>query len=74
MDEHLKLWGAWMNSLAAALVTVGFLTPIFAFSYGLATPAADKAWLLTWLPIECILGAFFMHGFGQFALTFIGDE
>lgn len=61
-NERRKLLANWLNTLAAATVTVGVLAPTAGILYGFNVPGGDRAeWLLWALPGGWFLAGVALH-------------
>lgn len=60
-NERVKLSAAILNTIAAAVVTVGVLTPLAVSLYTQIQPPPDSARLLAAMPYVCMGIAGFLH-------------
>ena len=60
-NERVKLTAGILNTIAAAIVTVGVLTPFAVSLYMQLQPPPGSANLLTAMPYVCIGAAIFLH-------------
>jgi hypothetical protein len=62
-NEHIKLFASWCNSISAALITVGILTPIAVRLYGSDVTDPNR-WTGSDLFLICFVIAIYIHAIG----------
>lgn len=71
-NEHIKLFAGWCNSISAAFITVGILTPIAVRLYGSDVTDPNR-WTGSDLFLICFVIAIYIHAIGQILLEFLKE-
>jgi hypothetical protein len=68
INEILKLRASWLNTLAAATISIGVIAPIAAFLYGSTQPTAS-VYDMAILTGAFVSAGWFLHLSAQLVLT-----
>ena len=72
-NERVKLSATIVNTIAAAVITVGVLTPLAVRLYTQVQPPPDTLELLAFMPYLCIAAALALHILGWAILGLMDD-
>jgi hypothetical protein len=68
VNEIVKLRASWLNTLAAATISIGVIAPVAAFLYG-STQLTASVYDMTILAGAFVSAGWFLHVSAQYVLT-----